>query len=182
MMEEIKKIFVKAVYGHSTESFSKNIHIDAKEGKKPEEILGTIITNVGILSWTVEENINNGKSVRVEGIFDAHLWYALNGDTKVASASSEFSDIVVIHGRDSERYSNEEVRAWIQRVPWCSRTSITDGPEGPGITATVEYELGAEIMGETELGVKVFYPADIADEVEEIPFENGEIPDEYEDD
>lgn len=181
-MEEIKKIFVKALYGRSTESFSKNIHINTNEGKKPEEILGTIITNAGILNWTLEGNINNGKAVRVEGIFDVHLWYALNGDTKVASASSEFSDIVMIHEQDAEKYGNEEVRVWIQRIPKCSRASITDGPEGPGITATVEYELGAEIMGQTELGVKVFYAADISDEVEELPFENGEIPDEYEDD
>ncbi len=180
-MEEIKKIFVKALYGRGTESFSKDIHINTN-GQKPEEILGTVIINAGILNWTPEGNINNGKAVRVEGIFDVHLWYALNGDTKVASASSEFSDMVMIYGQDAEKYSDEEVRAWIQKTPKCSKTSITGGPEGPGVTATVEYELGVEIMGQTELGVKVFYPADSTDEVEEIPFENGEIPDEYEDD
>lgn len=181
-MEEIKKIFVKALYGQGTKSFSKDIHINTNDGKKPEEILGTVITNAEILSWTLEGNINNGKAVRVEGTFDVHLWYVLNGDTKVAGTSSKFSDVVMIHGQDAEKFSNEEVRAWTRRTPKCSRTSITDGPEGPGVTATVEYELGAEIAGQTIIDVKVFNTADISVEAEEMPMENVGIPDEYEDD
>lgn len=180
-MEEIKKIIAKAAYGQGTKSFSKEIHINT-ERKKPTEIMGIIITNADILSSTFEGNIKNGKIVRIKGTFDVHLWYALNGDTKVAKTSTKFSDIVMVSGQEAENYNNEEVRAWIQKTPKCSRTSIVDGPEGPGITATVEYQLGAEIVGQTTLSVKVIYSDDAIEEFEEIPMENGEILDEYEDD
>ena len=181
-MEEIKKIIAKAAYGQGTKSFSKDIHINTNERKKPTEILGISITNAEIVSSAFEGNMNNGKIVRVKGAFDVHLWYALNGDTKVAKVSTKFSDIVLVSGQEAEKYNNEEVRAWIQKTPKCSGTSITDGPEGSGVTATVDYELGAEIVGQTTLSVKVIYTVDVSEEAEEIPMEIGEIPDEYEDD
>lgn len=181
-MEEIKKIIAKAVYGQDTQSFSKDIHINTKERKRPTEILGIIITDAEIVSCALEENIKNEKAVRVNGTFDVHLWYALKGDTIVTKVSTKFSDIVMVYGQGAEKFNNEEVRAWIQKTPKCSGLSITDGPEGPGVTATLEYELGAEIVGQTTLSVKVFYTVDVSEEAPEIPMENGEILDEYEDD
>lgn len=181
-MEEIKKIIAKAAYGQGTKFFRKDIHINIDERKKPTEILGITITNAEILSSAFEGNIKNGKVVRIKGAFDVHLWYALNGDTKVTKVSTKFSDIVMVSGQEAEKYNNEEVRAWIQKTPKCSGTSIVDGPEGPGVTATVEYELGAEIVGQTTLSVKVIYTVDVLDEAEDMAMENGEILDEYEDD
>lgn len=181
-MEEIKKIIAKAEYGQGTKSFRKDIHINTYERKQPTEILGIIITNAEILSCALEGNTENGKVVKVKGTFDVHLWYALNGDTKVAKVSTKFSDNVMVYGQEAEKYDNEVVRAWIQKNPNCSRTSITDGPKGPGVTASVEYELGAEIMGQTTLNVKVINTVDTLDEVEEMPMEYEEILDEYEDD
>lgn len=180
-MEEIKKIIAKTAYGQGTKSFSKDIYINTN-GKKPTEILGISITNAEISSYAFEGNIKNEKIVRVKGTFDVHLWYALNGDTKVAKVNTKFSDIVMVFGQEAEKYNNEEIRAWIQKTPKCSGASISDGPEGLGVTATVEYELGAEIVGQTTLSVKVFYTDDPSEEVEEIPMEDGEILDEYEDD
>ena len=181
-MEEIKKIIAKAAYGQGTKSFRKDVHINTYERKKPTEILGIIITDTEILSCALEGDIKNGKAVRVNGTFDVHLWYALNGDTKVTKVSTKFSDIVMVHGQEAEKYSNEEVKAWIEKTPKCSGTSIIDGLEGPDVTATVEYELGAEIVGETTLNVKVIYTVDVSEEAPEIPMENGEIVDEYGDD
>lgn len=180
-MEEIKKILAKAAYGQGTKSFSKDININT-EGKKPTEILGIFITNAEIVSYALEGNINNGKVVKIKGKFDVHLWYALNGDTKVTKGSAKFSDIVIVSGQEAEKYNNEEVRAWIQKTPQCSGTSIIDGPEGPGVTATVKYELGAEVVGQTTLSVKAIYTVDVSEEAPEISMENGEILDEYEDD
>lgn len=181
-MEEIKKIIAKASYGQGKKSFRKDINININERKKPTEILGIAFTNAEISSSAFEGNIKNGKVVRIKGTFDTHLWYALNGDTKVAKTSTKFSDIVMVTGQDAEKYNNEEVRGWIQKTPTCSGTSIVDNPEGPGVTATVEYELGAEVVGQTTLSVKVLYTIDASEEDEEIPTESGETPDEYEDD
>lgn len=180
-MEEIKKIIAKTTFGQGIKSFSKDVFI-VTNGKKPTEILGISINNAEILSQAFEGNIKNEKIVRVKGAFDVHLWYALGGDTKVAKTNAKFSDIVMVYGQEAEKYSNEEVRAWIQKPPKCSGAVISDGPEGPGVTAAVEYELGAEIVGQTELSVKVIYSPDATEEIEETPEENGEIPDEYEDD
>jgi len=180
-MKEIKKIVAKAAYGQGTKSFSKDVNLNT-EGKKPTEILGIAITNAELLSYTFEGNIKGGKTVRINGTFDVHLWYALNGDTKVSKVSTKFSDIVIVSGQEAEKYSNEKVRAWIQKTPQCSGTSIIDTPQGPGVTATIKYELGAEIMGQTTLNVKAIYTAAVLEEAPEIPMENGEFLDEYEDD
>lgn len=181
-MEEIKKIIAKAAYGQGIKSFSKDIHINTYEGKEPAEILGIIINKAEISNYALEGNVKNGKIVRIKGTFDVHLWYALNGDTKVTKVSTKFSDIVIVSGHETEKYNNEEVRAWIQKTPQCSGTSIIDGPEGPGVTATVKYELGAEIVGQTTLNVKVIKTADVSEEAPEIPMEFEEILDEDEDD
>jgi hypothetical protein len=181
-MEEIKKIIAKAAYGQGTKSFRKDIHINTDDRKKPAEILGITITNAMISSCTLEGNRDNGKAVRVKGTFDVHLWYALNGDTKAVKVGSKFSDIVMVYGQDAVSYKNEEVNAWIQKTPECTATSIVDGPEGTGVTAVVEYALGAEIVGQTTLNVKVINIADVMEEVEETSIENGELLDEYEDD
>ncbi|MGD9578709.1 MAG: outer spore coat protein CotE, partial [Syntrophorhabdus sp.] len=148
----------------------------------PTEILGIIKSNAELVSYDLEGNLKNEKIVRVKGKFDVHLWYALNEDTKVTKVSTKFADIVIVSGHGAEKYNNEEVRAWIQKTPQCSGTSIIDGPEGPGVTATVKYELGVEIVGQTALSVKTIYTADVSEEAPEIPMENREILDEYEDD
>ncbi len=181
-MEEIKKIIAKAAFGQNTKTFTKDIHINTYEEKRPKEVLGIIITDAEIVSYALEGNIKNGKVVRINGKFDVHLWYALNGDTKAMKVITKFSDVVMVYGQEAEHYNNEEVRAWIQKTPKCSGTSVSDSPEGPVVTATVEYELGAEIVGETALRVKVVYTADAPEEAGEIPTETEEIPDEYEDD
>jgi len=181
-MEEIKKIIAKTAYGQGVNLFSKDVHINMTEKKKPTEILGIVITNAEILSCALEGNIKDGKTVRVKGKFDAHLWYALDGDTKVTKTSKKFSDIVTVYGEEAEKYHHEEVRAWISKAPKCSGTSVTDGPEGSVVIARVEYELGAEIIGQTTLSVKAIYPVVVSDEPDDEPIENGEIPDEYEDD
>ncbi|MGD9579606.1 MAG: outer spore coat protein CotE [Syntrophorhabdus sp.] len=180
-MEEIKKIIARAAYGQNIKSFSKNIRINI-EGKKPTEILGIIITDAEVSSCALEGNIKNGKVVRINGTFDVHLWYALNGDTKAVKTSNTFSDIVMVYGQESEKYNHEDVRAWIPKTPKCSGTAIVDGPQGPVVTAAVEYKLGAEIVGQTVLNVKVIHTIDVSEEAEEALLENEELPDEYEDD
>lgn len=181
-MKEIKKIIAKAVYGQGTKSFSKDILMNTMEGKKPTEVLGATVTNAEIVSCSLEGNTNNGKAVKIKGKFDVHLWYALNGETKVMKASTNFSDIVIVSGQEAGKYNHEEVRAWIQKTPKCSGTSVIDGPGGPGVTATVNYELGAEVVGQTALNIKAVKTADVLEEAPEIPMEDGEFSDEYEDD
>jgi len=181
-MEEIKKIIAKAAFGQGTESFRKEVHINTEERKKPAEILGTIITNAAISSCTLEGNVSNGKAVRIKGTFDVHLWYTQNGDSKAVKTGAKFSNVVMVYGQEAEKYSNEEVRAWIQKAPECLGTTIVDSPEGSGVKAAVEYELGAEVVGLTTLNVKVINHVDFLQSFEEIPGETGEIPDEYEDD
>ena len=179
-MEEIKKIVAKAAYGQGTKTFSKDININT--GKKPTEILGIVITNAEILNYALEGNVKDGKTVRINSTFDVHLWYALDGDTKVTKVSKKFSDLVMVSGKEAEKYSHEEVRTWIQKTPQCSGTSIIDAPEEPGVTAVVKYELGAEIVGQTTLSVKAIYTDEVTETASKTTVENEEFPDEYEDD
>ncbi len=181
-MEEIKKIIAKAAYGQSTKAFSKGIDINTYERKKPTKILGCIITDAEISDCSFEGNVENGKAVRVNGKFDTHLWYGLGGDTKVAKASAKFSDVVTIYAQGAEKYSDEEIRAWVSQAPKCCGTSIIDGHEGACVKVQVEYELGAEIVGQTTLNVKVMNIVSEADDFEEVTVEDKDDLDEYDDD
>lgn len=133
------------------------------------------------MSCSLEENVKNGKGVKVNGKFDINLWYGLSGDTRVAKVSANFSDIVVINAQGGEKFINEEVRAWIQKSPAYSGASITDRQEEPGILVQVEYELGAEIIGQTALNVKVIKSEDNTEEDEAKPLEDGETLDDEDD-
>lgn len=179
-MEEIKKIIAKAAYGQGAKTFSKGIDINTYERKRPTQILGCIITDAEISSCSFEGNVEDGKAVRVHIKFDTHLWYGLGGDTKVAKVSTKFSDIVKIRAQGAQRYTEEEVRAWIKQAPKCCETSIVDGREGASVKAEVEYELGVEITGLTTLNVRVINAE--VDDVEEISVEDTNDYDEFEDD
>ena len=181
-MEEIKKIIAKAAYGQGIKSFRREIHLNTDERKKPTEILGIVVTNAAISGCTLEGNRDGGKAVRVKGTYDVHLWYALNGDTKSVKTGAKFSDVIIVSGQGGENYSNEEARAWIQKAPQSTGTSVAEGAEGSGVTATVEYVLGAEVVGQTALNVKVINSFDVSDEIDDFSTENGETLDEYEDD
>lgn len=180
-MEVIKKIIAKASYGQDIQSFNKDIHINTYERKKPSEILGCIITGTEILSCSLEENVQNGKGVRVNGKFDVNLWYGLSGDTKVAKVSTNFSDVIVINAEGVEKYKNEEVRAWIEKAPESTGTTIADRQEEPGVAVQVEYELGAEIIGQTALNVKVIQSDDNTEEDDAKIQEIGETMDDEDD-
>jgi hypothetical protein len=182
MMEEIKKIIAKASYGQDIQSFSKGILINTYDRKKPSEILGCIITDAEILSCALEQNVKRGKGVRVNGKFNVHLWYGLSGDTKIAKVSTNFSDIVMIDAQGAGAFKNEEVRTWIQKDPKYTGASIIEEQEGYGVKVLVEYELGAEIVGQTTLNVKVLKFEDNADEDEAEPMQSGEIMDDDDDD
>lgn len=180
-MEVIKKIIAKASYGQEIQAFKKDIFINTSDRKKPSEVLGCIITGAEILCCSLEENVKSGKGVNVNGRFDINLWYGIGGDTKVAKASTNFSDIIVISAQGEEKFNNEEVRAWIQKAPNYSGASITDRQEEPGVLVQVEYELGAEIIGQTTLNVKVIQFEDNTEEDEAIPLEDGETLDDEDD-
>ena len=114
--------------------------------------------------------------------FDTHLWYGLGSDTKVAKVSTKFLDTVKINAQGSEQYSGEEVRAWIKQAPKCTKTSIIDGHEGASVNVQVEYELGAEIVGQTTLNVRVVNAFSETDGDEEVTVDDNIDFDEYEDD
>jgi len=181
-MEQIKKIIAKAAYGQGTKAFSKGIDINTYERKRPTQILGCIITDAEISGCSFEGNVEKGKAVRVNIKFDTHLWYALGNDTKVAKASTKFSDVVTINEKGAEAYSDEEVRAWIKQAPKCTRTSVVDGHEGAGVKAQIEYELGAEIVGLTTLNVRVMGAFSEVDDAEVIIAEENDDYDELDDD
>ncbi len=181
-MSEIKKIIAKAAYGQGAQAFSKGVNINTYERKRPTKILGCIITDAEILSCSYEGDIENGKAVKVSIKFDTHLWYGMGNDTKVSKASTKVSEIVKIHAKGAEKYSDEEVRAWIKKAPVCTKTSIIDGQEGAVVLAQVEYELGAEIIGLTSLNVRVIKSIDEIDEPEDVPAEFEDETDEFEDD
>ncbi len=180
-MEVIKKIIAKASYGQNIQSFNNEIHINTYDRKKPSEILGCIITGAEILSCSLEENVQNGKGVRVNGKFDVNLWYGVSGDTKVAKVSTNFSDVVAIHAEGAEKYSNEEVRAWIEKAPEPTGTVIADVQEESGVTVQVGYELGAEIIGQTALNVKVIQTEENTEEDDVKSQEIGETMDDEDD-
>lgn len=155
-MEDTKRIITRAVYGNKVQTFRNNIRISTNEGEKLTDVLGCTINGAKVTGASIEGEGEKGKKVRVHVKFDIHTWYRSGNDTKVVKVSAEQSDIIEIAKQGPESYSNEEVHVWMKEAPKCLDTTSRCKTEGNLLAVPVEYVLEAEIIGETELNVRVY--------------------------
>jgi len=155
-VEDTKKIITRAVYGNRIQTFQNSVRIPTGKAEKLRDILGCTVSGAKILSAFPEEDDKNGKKARVDVLFEIHIWYWADNETKVYKADATTSDVIEFEKQGVESFRNEEVQAWMKEKPKCVDVKLVSGKEEDLVEVQLEYVLEAELIGETMLNVKVF--------------------------
>lgn len=149
----VRTIITNAVYGSATQMCNTTIYINVTDDKKPIEILGCTIKRAQIKDSSFDEIMDDTVNVRVNGVFEVHVWYEAGGDTYVAKENARFSEIVPLKCLGGESYRNKKILAWISRQPTSLGTSMVTKAGMPSISVQIEYGIGIEVTGEAMLNV-----------------------------
>ena len=153
-----REIITKAVCGTAKKFFRYSQHFVPAEGYEPHTVLGTSITQMRLKEPEVTQ-VDGGDTVgvRVNGIFEVHIWYAFNKgkSTDLIRQAINFEEIIPMSEYDFQSFNLTEGRAMVIKPPQCLEAMVT--PEGQ---IRVDFELGvfAEVIGETKVRVKVAGP------------------------
>ncbi|MBA1336625.1 MAG: hypothetical protein HPY66_3060 [Firmicutes bacterium] len=152
----VRTIITNAVYGSATQICNTTIYISPVDNKKPAQILGCTVKDAQIKECSFEEIGDNKVNVRVNGMFEVHVWYEANGDTFVAKTNGKFSDVIPVECLGGESYRNKQILAWISQKPISLGTMIVSKSGSPAVSVQVEYGLGVEVIGEAMLNVLAY--------------------------
>lgn len=151
-----REIITKAVCGTAKKYFRYSQQFAPVEGGEPAQILGTSITQMRLKEPEIEAD-KDSIGVRVNGIFEAHIWYSYNGgkSTELLRQAIHFEEIIPVTEYDGQILSITDSKASVIKPPQTQEAAITrDGK------IKVDFELGVyvEVIGETKILVKVISP------------------------
>ncbi|MFZ5597913.1 MAG: outer spore coat protein CotE [Bacillota bacterium] len=154
-----REIITKAVCGTAKKFFRYSQQFAATEGITPSQILGSSITQMRLKEPEIETE-GDKIGVRVNGIFEAHIWYAYNGgkSTDLIRQAIHFEEVIPVSEYDGQILSITDARATVIKPPQAQDTVITrDGK------VKIDFELGifVEVVGETKIFVKVISPEEV---------------------
>ncbi len=154
----MRTIVTKAVCGRAVQTCQTTVYINPKENVEPNRVLGCTIKKAKIKEKNFEGSPKKSIQIRIDGEFELHVWYEVDGDTTVAKSNLKFSEIVPVETLESENYAEDEffnkhITAWISKEPVFLGSMIVNKAGAPKIAIQVEYELGVEIMGEVKINV-----------------------------
>ncbi len=155
-MDDNKKIITRAIYGNQIQTFRNIIRIATGEMETLKDVLSCTVNGAKILNASIEGRDKNSIKVRVNSEFEIHIWYMTDSDTNVYKVNAQSSDLIEIVKPGADRFTREEVNAWMKEKPKCIDTTIISEKEGNQVAVQLEYVLEAEIIGETLLNVKVY--------------------------
>ncbi|MHB8917829.1 MAG: outer spore coat protein CotE [Desulfocucumaceae bacterium] len=151
-----REIITKAVCGTAKKFFRYSQQFAVPDGSEPTQILGTSITQMRLKDPEMEAS-EDKFGVRVNGIFEAHIWYAYNSgkSTDLLRQAIHFEEVIPISDYDGQVLSITDAKASVIKPPQTLETVITkDGK------IKIDFELGVyvEVVGETKILVKVVPP------------------------
>lgn len=154
----MRTILTKAVCGRALQTCQTTIYINPRDNVEPNNVLGCTIKKAKIKEKYFEGSPQKNIKIRIDGEFELHVWYEIDGDTTVAKSNVKFSEILPVETLEGESFSDDEflnkhIMAWISKEPVFLGSMIVNKTGTPAIAIQVEYELGVEIMGEVKLNV-----------------------------
>lgn len=157
-MANYKEIVTKAIVSKGKKLFTTSHTVTVNN---PSTILGC---------WIINHNFNGTKSndkIVINGSYDVNIWYSCDNDTRteVIKETNTYSE--VIHMRDREDTSGEEIIVRSLKQPSCVKVEI----DGNNINYIVEKELGIELVGD----IKVKIAADLEEDPWDEIGEDGEL-------
>lgn len=154
-----REIITKAVCGSAKKFFRYSQQFATLDGSPATQILGTSITQMRLKDPEIEAD-GDKIGVRVNGIFEAHIWYAYNGgkSTDLLRQAIHFEEVVPITEYDGQVLSITDAKGIVIKPPQTQEASVT----GEG-KIKIDFELGVyvEVVGETKILVKVITPEEI---------------------
>ena len=153
-MANYKEIVTKAVISKGKRLFSTNHSVEVSN---PSTILGC---------WVINHNFEGKKqnnSIIITGSYDVNIWYSSNNDTKTDVLKRTDSYQEVVHMREVNDITGEEIIVRSLKQPTCTNVEIN----GDSINYTIEKELGIELVGEVLVKIETSESEDNWDDIVE---------------
>lgn len=137
-----REIVTKAVIAKGKKKYKNDYEIEVEE--IPSTVLGCWIIN-----HDFSAHDDNGK-VKINGSFDANVWYSYDNDTKtkVASKHITYEELEKLNVLNNDSV-NKDIIIRSLKQPTC----ISAKEDGNIIKLEVEKELGIEIVGDTKVKI-----------------------------
>ena len=140
-MANYKEIVTKAVVSKGKKCFTTTRQVDINQ---VSTILGC---------WVINHHFQgkrNGNDIIIDGSYDVNIWYSYDDDTKtdVVKDTNQYQEI--IHMREVEDVTGEEIIVRGLKQPNCVKAEIEDGK----IVYTIEKELGIELVGDIKVKIE----------------------------
>ena len=165
-MNEVREIVTKAIVAKG----KKVMHIshDLHTNEHPYSILGC---------WIINHEFEANKKdnvIDVEGQLEVNIWYSTEENTKtdvLRETVKYHKDIKIKRIVNEYSKNSDDVLAKILRHPTVTNAKIIDDV----IRLEIEFEILAEVIGETKMQVTVFMPLDVLeDDIEDLDIEVNE--------
>lgn len=146
-MAEYREILAKAVVGRGNKKYQTKHIVDTE--KLISKTLGCWIINHQYVPYIVDNY-----TVKIEGSFDVHIWYAYDNDLETALVKKTiyYQETLPFRMKPNEVAGiNNELKGFMVKYPTCIDMNYKDNE----IEITVEKEFTIDAIGETKLKVQV---------------------------
>ena len=153
-MTNYKEIVTKAVVSKGKKLFTT---VDQVTVDNPSTILGC---------WVINHNFQGsrqGNQIIIEGSYDVNIWYSYDSDSKTDVLKKTNTYREVIHMRDVEDVTGEEIIVRSLKQPSCMKAEIVNNQ----ISYTIEKELGIELVGDIKVRIAADEEEDEWDDIVE---------------
>lgn len=154
----VRTIITNAIYGKAIQTCNPSAYISFDRNKAPSQVLGCVVKNAQINTCRIQDVEDNKLNVKVEGSFNVHVWYEMDGDTQMSKTSIEFSELIPVRCLGGEFYGDKKSSAWIVKAPNSLRTMIVNKSGEPAISVQVGLDIGAEVVGEAKIDILSYAP------------------------
>ena len=141
VMANYREIVTKAIVSKGKKLFTSENSVVVEN---PSTILGC---------WIINHNfhgVKKGNDIQIEGNYDVNIWYSYDNDSKTNVVKEVDHYQEVVHMRDVEGVSGEEIMVRSLKQPNCVKAEI----QGNTIHYVVEKELGIELLGDVKVKVE----------------------------
>lgn len=162
-MSNYREIVTKAVISKGKKLFTTTNQVNVSN---PSTILGC---------WVINHKFQGSKSgndIVIDGNYDINIWYSYDNDTKTDVLKETNTYHEIVHMRDREDITGDEIIVRSLKQPNCVKVDIN----GNTINYTIEKELGIELVGDVKVKIETNEEEDPWDEIVEDSEEmNGQI-------
>lgn len=151
-MSNYREIVTKAVISKGKKLFTENNQVTVSN---PSTILGC---------WVINHNFQGSKSgndIVIDGSYDVNIWYSYDNDTKTDVLKNTDTYHEVVHMRDRDDISGDEIIVRSLKQPNCVKVDIDKNI----INYTIEKELGIELVGDVKVKIETNEEEDPWDEI-----------------